>query len=266
MKYVITLDLDGTLLEDNKQLSDKTVKVLKSLKDRGHKVVIATGRPVHGAYPFYKQLELDTPLITDNGSLISNPSDPNFMILRKTIPMQIFKDMYQSIGKYLAAATINQDNKVYAFNYNEDFEVTFNGVPAKEVFEMDLIDLDFEPMNLAVLVNSENREAFEAYFKTKSITARFWGEHNNQAFYDIHLRHVSKATAISDVLSYYQMSRDNLITIGDGPNDTEMLELTAFGTAMANANDYIKSYASYITEHDNNNNGVALYLKAFFNL
>ena len=72
-KKMIALDLDGTLLRSDNTISDYTVETLKKIQEKGHKVVIATGRPYRMALEHYKRLELETPMISFNGSLTHLP-------------------------------------------------------------------------------------------------------------------------------------------------------------------------------------------------
>ena len=72
-KKMIALDLDGTLLRSDNTISDYTVETIKKIQNKGHKVVIATGRPYRMALEHYRRLELSTPMISFNGSLTHLP-------------------------------------------------------------------------------------------------------------------------------------------------------------------------------------------------
>src|ERR1700744_5633983 len=75
-QHLILIDLDGTSLnKDYKTFNTFNKKVLKRLVQRGHKVCIVTGKNFLSAYPFYKELELDTYLATYNGAYIVNPTN-----------------------------------------------------------------------------------------------------------------------------------------------------------------------------------------------
>ena len=69
-KYLIALDMDGTLLNKSHVISKTTSDYFKQLEKDGHIIVIASGRPVRGIMNFYKELELDTPIICYNGAYI----------------------------------------------------------------------------------------------------------------------------------------------------------------------------------------------------
>ena len=72
-KKLIALDLDGTLLRPDGTISEFTKTTIKDVQNKGHQVVIATGRPYRMAIDHYKTLDLETPLITFNGSLTNLP-------------------------------------------------------------------------------------------------------------------------------------------------------------------------------------------------
>ena len=68
-KKIIAVDLDGTLLNSESKISDFTRNTIKRIAEKGHHVIITTGRPYRMAKEFYQELELHTPMINFNGSL-----------------------------------------------------------------------------------------------------------------------------------------------------------------------------------------------------
>ena len=72
-KKIIAVDLDGTLLNSDSQISDFTKKTIKKVVEKGHQVIITTGRPYRMSKDFYRELGLDTPMINFNGSLTHLP-------------------------------------------------------------------------------------------------------------------------------------------------------------------------------------------------
>lgn len=66
-RFLIALDLDGTLLKDDKTISERTKKVLDQVQKEGHIVMISTGRPYRASELYYKQLNLTTPIVNFNG-------------------------------------------------------------------------------------------------------------------------------------------------------------------------------------------------------
>jgi len=74
-KHLIALDLDGTLLTDDKTISPASRATIERLMAEGHIVVIATGRPNRMSILYYNELKLQTPLINSNGAVLHNPFD-----------------------------------------------------------------------------------------------------------------------------------------------------------------------------------------------
>ena len=74
-KYLIALDLDGTILYDFDTISDELSAFLLRVQQDGHRIVIATGRPYRSSKFAYERFRLDTPIINYNGGLITHPGE-----------------------------------------------------------------------------------------------------------------------------------------------------------------------------------------------
>ncbi|WP_366920599.1 HAD-IIB family hydrolase, partial [Streptococcus pneumoniae] len=72
-KKIIAVDLDGTLLNSDSQISDFTKETIKKVAEKGHQIIITTGRPYRMSKDFYHELGLNTPMINFNGSLTHLP-------------------------------------------------------------------------------------------------------------------------------------------------------------------------------------------------
>ena len=76
--YLIAIDLDGTTLNNQSQLSPYTIQVLQQVRDMGHLVVIATGRPYRNSQQFYKAIDPQAPILNLNGAYGHYPGRPNW--------------------------------------------------------------------------------------------------------------------------------------------------------------------------------------------
>lgn len=262
MRKVIGIDLDGTLLNDKKAISDFTKQTLAELIKFNNRVVLATGRNYYGAVDYYNQLKLRTPLITMNGALITFPDGTQ---VKKVIPKKTVKDLYEKLNHLFITGVFNGSDKVLSINANKELEELFNGgkTPNSVDFDPNTID-DEDILNVVALIKETDIKEFEAYFEGLEISPRFWGSHNGECFYDIHLTHVSKASALEEVLETLKLTKDDLITFGDGPNDIEMIKLAKDGIAMKNAKQELKDVADYVTDFDNDNDGIANYLIQYY--
>ena len=268
--YLIACDLDGSLLNKKSDLSQYTIEVLTHLHNLGHKVVIATGRPFGGAIDLYNKLDINAPMINDNGATIENPMDPTFAKQRTLIPNHIMKDIFNHAKPILKSAFFSINRTVYAYKYEPKLEEYFAGLAtSSNVIEKDFSELDVEPSGLIFLVDTKKRERLETYIKKHyqdTISFRLWGAGHKHAIYEIYLKHVSKSSALSYLLKHYNIEQDRLIAFGDGINDIEMIRDAGIGVMMKNGTWELKSVSKDQTKFNNDQDGVAKYLVSFFNL
>src|SRR5690625_4531357 len=107
-KHLIALDLDGTVLTDDKKIAAPTKTIIKKLIDDGHIVVIATGRSNRMSILYYNELELVTPLINSNGAFVHHPRDKSWgryhTPLNHKTAIEIVEACYELNSKNVIAA------------------------------------------------------------------------------------------------------------------------------------------------------------------
>ena len=269
MKHIITIDIDGTILNKHGKISKYTYNVIHKLIDLGHIVVLATGRPLSGAISIYNDLGLKTPIITDNGACIDHPLDEKFIKQRTYMPLSVMHDLFKHAKPWLKTAFFNIEKTVYAYQYDPRLEAIFSGLNQAEVVEKDFDQIFEQPSGLIFLINPEYKHDLETYIQNKHgqlISYRLWGEDHDYAVYEIYLKHVSKSSAISYLLNYYQIDRSKWIAFGDGINDIEMISDAFLGVAMKNAYPELLSYCDDMTSYTHVDDGVAKYLVKYFKL
>jgi len=129
-KYLIVLDLDGTLLYDWKTLKEDTKDYLLELSKEGHKLVIATGRPFRSSERYYKMLELDTPIINYNGGLVTSKNDDNFQCFSLTVEKEYIIDIFEKTKNYIKNAFGEIGDDIYLLHDTEEIRPlihNFNG-------------------------------------------------------------------------------------------------------------------------------------------
>ncbi|MGV3488053.1 MAG: HAD-IIB family hydrolase, partial [Tuberibacillus sp.] len=86
--YLIALDLDGTLLMSDKKIGARTKEVIEKVREAGHLVMFATGRPYRASKEYYFELGLDTPIVNFNGAYIHHPLDAEWGVFHHPIPLE----------------------------------------------------------------------------------------------------------------------------------------------------------------------------------
>lgn len=264
-KKMIALDLDGTLLNDESQLSPFTIETIRQIKEAGHIVVIATGRPYRMARHYYYELELTTPMINFNGSLVHIPDQTWQWEQNILIDKHYLLDFLQEEERFQA--------DFIAGEYKKKFFITQG-----HLNNVDPALLGVEQITPKILMKPENitrdphsilmqTRASDKYALAKEIDNYFDGELEVNTWGGPHniletcAKGVTKASALSYLLDHYQMDSQDLIAFGDEHNDTQMLSLAGTGYAMKNASTTLLPYADRMTEYTNVQDGVAKELR-----
>jgi Cof subfamily protein (haloacid dehalogenase superfamily) len=269
MQYLISCDLDGTTLNRQGELTTKTINVLRHLRNLGHIVVLATGRPFSGAIGKYEEIGLDTPLITDNGGSIENPKDPSFAKQRTYIPVHMMHQLFTFAKPMIISTFFSIDDVVYAYQYDKKLEEFFSGIHSDRVIEGEYTSFDVQPTGMVFLIQSDKQEPFESYIDVNfghTLSHRLWGVENGYAVYEVYLKHVSKSSAVKYLLDYYDVPQSQWIALGDGINDVEMIRDAGVGVAMKNAVPELHEVADIITEISHDEEAVANFLINYFKL
>jgi Cof subfamily protein (haloacid dehalogenase superfamily) len=264
-RHLIALDLDGTLLNKHKKISKTTLTYLKSIQSF-HTIVLATGRPYRSFIKYYQQLGLNTPMVCYNGAFITNPTDSTFNTKAFSFPQEIVKTIYEEIGLNAIDNVMCETNKdiwllkeeknLASFFWHDNMNIIYG--PLTET-------LHENPMTMIIKVKKRNKKeddkVFTAVKKHKGLKVRFWG---TSSFCEIYFGHVSKGSALLEILKLYGISRKYFITFGDAENDKEMLEFATHGFVMKNAHPSIKKYGKYITKKDHHHDGIVDELQRYF--
>lgn len=268
-KHLIVVDLDGTLLNSESKISSKNKTAIKKLTQLGHMVVIATGRPFHAAIDYYNELELATPVITDNGGNIREPKNPDFQIVTDGIPVKISHQLFNFSKPHLKSAFYSYGNHIYAYQYLNRLHAIFMGSQNAQIIHADFNELQHTPTGMIYLVDYVFKHEFENYLTNELgdiVQFRLWGEDIKHSIYEISKKNSSKLSAIKWVYNHFQIKPENVIAFGDGLNDIEMIGGVHLGLAMPNGEEAVKAVAKAILPYDNDHSGVGRFLEEYFNL
>lgn len=264
---IIFLDLDGTLLNDQKEFTEGNRKAIRKALQAGHLVVIATGRPLVSAVTQAKKLGLTGEgcyIIAFNGGEIYDTVGKK-SIYRKTIPLPYVRHIFDAA----------KEAGLHCQTYNDVEILTEKDTPALQFYMKmtkvgarivpDVIEaLEKEPVKM-IVIDLQDREKL---LRFRDATAG-WCEGKIDRFFSSpeYLEHVapgiSKGGAIHILCEYLGIPMENTIAAGDAENDISMLQAAAVGAAMANAEPDVKAAADYVTERSNNEDGVSEIIERF---
>lgn len=264
MYKLIAVDMDGTLLREDKTISQATKDAIKKARAKGTKVVLASGRPLEGLVRYLDELNIsskDDYVLSYNGSVVQNVKTKE-VIAKKILKGSDLAYLYE-LSKQLGSDIHAFSNKgciTPKMNKYSDLEGEINGIP---VFKIDYATISAdediikvmmveEPEILAKVIANMPEEVYEKYTVVQS--APFFLEFLN--------KESSKGTAVKELARNLGISQKEVICVGDAGNDLDMIEFAGLGVAMGNAFDEVKAAADYITKN-NEEDGVAHVIEKF---
>lgn len=270
-QYLIALDLDGTLLTDDKKISHQNKEILAKVIDEGHIVVIATGRSIRSSIDYYYELSLQTPMVNSNGAVVHHPKDKTWGFYHEPIPYQTFQEIVQSSRSFgVYNIMIERDDTIYFDQYDEEILEIFHAVNTDAPLDFVIGEIDqkltHDPTTMLIYPHPHQFESLQKHFAKyhgKSIEFKTWGPPLN--IIEITKYGVHKAVGLQKVAEHYKIPQERIIAFGDQVNDLEMIEYAGVGVAMENAIDELKEMADYMTR-TNEENGVQAFLEQFLKI
>lgn len=256
--HLIVLDLDGTLLTDQQQISAKTKKSLLQAKEQGHQVMIATGRPYRASDIYYHELGLTTPIVNFNGAYVHHPKNASWQHMHTPIDLSVVHDVVNSINSYEYENIIAEvKDDIYVHTEDDRILNIFNmGNPKITLGDLYTHLLD-NPTSLLIQANEANSVIIRDHLQAvhaEVIEHRRWGAPLH--IIEIVRRGLNKAVGIAHVAKDLGFPRERIIAFGDEDNDLEMIEYAGLGVAMGNGISSLKNIANEITT-TNNDDGIA---------
>ncbi|MBE0446663.1 MAG: HAD family phosphatase [Actinobacteria bacterium] len=244
---LVALDLDGTLLSEDKAIADSTSKLIKEARNSGVKFTIATGRMSSGAIRYAKQLGIDIPIITYNGAVIRNLAS-GYTYREYKVPAEGAMDAIDMLKGEPALRFVFLGDDVYTDTPHEWTDGYAELLEVKMNFVDDVRDLlAQDPTMLVFMVPTLRAVELAGVLKAK-LNSQVRITNSTDWFLDILHPKASKGLALRQLAESLGVAREEIIAIGDNLNDLEMVEYAGIGVAVANATDDLKAAADYVTD------------------
>jgi Cof subfamily protein (haloacid dehalogenase superfamily) len=258
---LIAIDLDGTLLTSSKVIADRTAGALRCLPPEVQ-IIISSARPPRSVRRFYQSLQLKTWQINYNGALIwDEPSQRAVYhcpmqgeLVRRIIDLS--RDMFEEV---LVSC------EVMDRWHTDRFDETYTTETGR-LFKPDVIapyeTFCNQPITKLMLLGEP-----KILMRLEPLLLEQFGNdvtivQTDKDLLQIMDRNVSKATALQMTARHYGVNKENIMAIGDAPNDVGMLQLAGVAVAMQNAHPVVKSVAHWIAP-SNDEDGVHAALVKF---
>jgi 5-amino-6-(5-phospho-D-ribitylamino)uracil phosphatase len=259
---MVAIDLDGTLLDSSKKVSAQTVRALRCLPEAGVSVVIASARPPRSVRHVYRKLRLDTWQINYNGALIWD-EPASRVIFHRPIEAALAREIAETARDMFDEVLVHVEvlDKWYTDRL-DDSHTTETGRLFKPNRVAAIDECCSEPVTKLMLLGEPAMLMRLEPLLLQRFSSDVTIVHADDDLLQIMDRRVSKAAALQMVASHFGIRSEQIMAIGDAPNDVGMLQLAGVAVAMDNAHAIVKKIAHWVAP-SNNDHGVHAALRRY---
>ncbi len=260
---IAVMDLDGTLTNSQKRITEPTKKALSSYMDQGGVVVLASGRPTYGIVPLANELELDKRggyILSFNGGQIIECQE-NKIIYQKKLSGEVPGRLARLARKYQVGLLTYEGDKIVTEEPENKYvrkEALINSMQVKKINDFASY-VNFSVTKCMMVADGDYLERMEPLVR-EELGAEYSVFRSEPFFLEIVPEGIDKARSLQRLLDYLGEDRRSMAAFGDGFNDRSMLKYAGFGVAMGNAQQVVKAEADY-TAPSNEEDGVAWVLE-----
>lgn len=266
MKYkLLVLDLDGTLTNTRKEVTEHTRTTLIKAQEQGLKVVLASGRPTYGIAPLANLLQLNKfegYVLSYNGGEIIDWKTGN-LLYKNLLDPKILPYLYQCACENNFAIVTYEGEYVLTEHPNDKYvlkEALLNVMKIKKVDNF--IKAIHHPIAKCLIVGEPTRLAILEKKMYEQLHDQMGVFRSEPYFLELVPKGIDKAQSLSVLLKEIGITKEETIAVGDGFNDLSMIKYAGLGVAMSNAQDIVKDNANFITL-SNEEDGVAHVVEKF---
>lgn len=248
-RKILVLDLDGTLTNSQKEVTEPTKKAIRRMQEQGHIVALASGRPTAGIRPVAEALDMERTggyVLAFNGARVIDWKEQK-VLFQQTLGHEYLQTLYEAAVRHgLTIFTYQGSQAITATKVNEyaEFEARINRLTIQQVEDFAGY-VDF-PVNKCLLsgdpkdIKACEDELLEALGDKLSIFK------SEDFFLEIMAQNIDKATSLHRLVTMLGMKQEDTVCCGDGYNDISMIRYAGVGVAMENAKDVVKEAADVI--------------------
>ncbi|OTN77336.1 hypothetical protein A5886_002436 [Enterococcus sp. 8G7_MSG3316] len=257
---LIAIDIDGTLLNDDRKITPAVYKALKAAEAQGVRIVLCTGRPLTGVQDLLTELDLFTDndfVITYNGSLV-----------QKTKNQEIISEFGLSQEDYLFVEMTARQLGVHLHVETQDTMYTANrDISPYTVYEAFLVNMPLKyrtpeemtaDLNIIKMMMIDDPALLDSVIPDlpAALTDQYNVVKSAPFFLEVLNKKAHKGAAVKKLAEHLGINQSEVMAIGDNENDLTMVEYAGIGVAMGNATDNVRNMADVITA-TNEEDGVA---------
>lgn len=258
---LIAVDMDDTLLDEELKVSPRTAQAIAKAQEQGVIVTIATGRMFSSARPFALELNMKAPLITYNGGMVRYPESQE-IVFQKPINSEVAGKvvaLFRERGWYLQSY---MNDELYVVERCEKAR-SYEDLAAITAIALgdEFYTMKHEPAKMLTIAEPDEIQEIQRIVN-QEFAGEIFAATSKSNYLELTHPSVNKGHALAILAEKLNISREEVMAIGDSNNDYPMLEYAGFAVAMGNASERVKGIADAVTT-TNNDHGVARAIEKF---
>jgi Cof subfamily protein (haloacid dehalogenase superfamily) len=266
---LIVSDIDGTLVSNSNEISPQTIQLVKKLREKNVLFSMASQRVHSSIVPLAKELDIDIPYISLNGTLIQDTEGK--IILNKSIIDKKYVERALKLAErhYVKIALCYNDEIVYTEDNSvvRDFMTrlgtTYTLVKSYDNYMDNVLEIIMSGNDRKIMkhIQSKMRPPFGMFLKVK-----YYRSQTFQGVFNVEVirKGISKKTGLRMLTKHLNIKKEEVMVFGDWYNDRDLFQFGATNIALENAVDELKEMADYVTNKSNEEDGVAEVLKMLY--
>lgn len=259
---LVLFDIDGTLVNDDGELGEKTKQLIGELKKLGVRFTFASGRLHSALVPLAEELKLHSPLISLDGTAIKSVSGKQF-VYRSFLKDKHVKKAIEYSKKYLVNIALCHSEAIYYTEENsvipqlmDKFGAVYKEVDSYDELTSNVLEIVFAGDNRRTIEFIRDKLSFPFTF---GISLSYFKSQTHDRIYYLEVRRTgsTKGKAMKRLLKYLKIEENRTVVIGDWYNDLTLFDSNAIKVAPKNAVSELKNKADLVINKTNNEEAVA---------
>lgn len=259
---LVLFDIDGTLVNDDGELGEKTKQLIGELKKLGVRFTFASGRLHSALVPLAEELKLHSPLISLDGTAIKSVLGKQF-VYRSFLKDKHVKKAIEYSKKYLVNIALCHSEAIYYTEENsvipqlmDKFGAVYKEVDSYDELTSNVLEIVFAGDNRRTIEFIRDKLSFPFTF---GISLSYFKSQTHDRIYYLEVRRAgsTKGKAMKRLLKYLKIEENRTVVIGDWYNDLTLFDSKAIKVAPKNAVSELKNKADLVINKTNNEEAVA---------
>lgn len=261
MIKLIVSDIDGTLVNSKKEIPDSFWRIFNLIKEKNIRFCAASGRQMQSLEQLFEPIASEIGFVSDNGALAKFKGQELYEIPLEINEIKPILEVCEQI-KNIGTVVCGKKKAYIKTDSDSIFEEILRHYPSYQRVT------NFSAINdtiFKISICDEKTPKLNSYPQLKSFSKDFNVVISGNFWLDVTNQKVNKGLALSELQKLWNITPEQTLVFGDQMNDIEMMQTAKFSYAMKNAEPEVKRIASFVTDYDNDNEGVMRKIEELLN-